>query len=120
VADQIQPNLRHGNWQTTWPEEEGDWLWIRQWGCGCCLIDAGVAWVYPFVGTEQEWATLREKYPRSHPYTPNGRRMVAAWWGNAHRPPPFVDEEPDVTWWQRVDLPPHPDDIEAADPAGAA
>jgi hypothetical protein len=31
-----------------------------------------------------------------------------------------VDEEPDVTWWQRVDLPPHPDDIEAADPAGAA
>lgn len=33
-----------GSFQAELPAEEGDWLWVCQWGCGC-VRRAGIAWI---------------------------------------------------------------------------
>lgn len=33
-------------WQQSLPDQEGEWLWVTQWSCGCVLA-SGIAWVTP-------------------------------------------------------------------------
>lgn len=30
-------------WQKEPPDSEGDWLWVKMWGCGCCVCRSGIA-----------------------------------------------------------------------------
>lgn len=32
-------------WQREVPTEEGDWLWLCIWCCGCCVRSSGVGFV---------------------------------------------------------------------------
>lgn len=47
------------NWQREVPTEEGDWLWLCIWSCGCCVRSSGVAFVdeegvFHFNGNSEE------------------------------------------------------------------
>ena len=37
-------NTVETDWQTEIPDSPGEWLWIRQWSCGCVQC-SGIAWV---------------------------------------------------------------------------
>ena len=91
------------------PSEEGDWLWIRQWGCGCCLIATGIAFVQQWDGTADEWAELADERPTLFRYTTeDGRMWNISWEADV---PEFEEGKPVVHWWQKVVLPPYLDDL---------
>jgi hypothetical protein len=111
------PHLKHGAWQTALPSEEGDWIWIRQWSCGCCLIATGIAEVSRWDGTEQEWAELTKKDDASFLYATESGKLLLLGWGREADVPEFYDGKPVIDWWQKVTLPPYPYSLQQlADP----
>ena len=102
------PDLKHGDWQTSFPFEDGDWLWIRQWSCGCCLINSGIAVAEEWKGTDDEWNELPNIHPSLYRYlTQDNRKFTIAWGGSVKGDPPeFFDGKPLVDWWQRIKMPP--------------
>lgn len=89
-------------WQRELPQEEGDYLWVAQWSCGCAR-KAGLAYVYPVSDEDLQLNGAGDRFIYE---TPAGR-MAAAW---GHNPPDFCEGKPDVDWWKRIDLPPAPEE----------
>ena len=91
-------------WQRELPQEEGDWLWINQWSCGCCLMANGIAYIQEWPEddptiTSDDW-TYRTK---------DGRLMLVGWGGQK---PFMLESGPEITYWRRVVLPPYPADMD--------
>jgi len=80
------------NWQKDPPDEEGDWLWIEQFSCSCCLIKYGIA----AARYEEGWGQIE--------YEVNGRTMSVSWEGH----PPTTRENDGslaIHWWAKIELP---------------
>jgi hypothetical protein len=104
-----------GSWQTSLPQEKGDWLWLAVWsGCGC-VRKSGVAWVQE---VEEPFDPKNAYWQMFWVYVlPSGKRMAISWEGQK---PDFYEEQPDIDWWQKIDLPPPLDDFVSGPSNGAA
>lgn len=82
-------------WQTNLPQEEGDYLWIEQWDCGC-VLRSGVAWAFESC-EEDDRPAYRYKNDK-------GEWMGLSWEGQGQ---PYHDESgvPQADFWAKVDLP---------------
>jgi hypothetical protein len=104
--------MTRDRWQTDLPHEPGDWLWIYQWGCGCCLISHGIVWV-----TLKSRSPAEDDSDRHFDYTEAGTELRMHYEGN-EKAPDFFDGKPAVSWWQKLTLPPSPEDVLPAPPDG--
>lgn len=94
-----------GLWQTELPQTEGDYVWLRQWGCGC-VVCSGIAYVSECEDgppdEDSAWAgafTYRTK---------EDKLMAVSWEGQ--EPSKGTDGKFVIHYWMPVELPPPLDD----------
>lgn len=83
-----------GFWFSTNPTEEGDYLWVELWDCGC-VHRSGIAHVYHDDSPDEDVYWLDRE-----------RGLAVSWEG---QPPFWFDGKPCVDWWKKIELPPAPE-----------
>ncbi|RJQ25048.1 hypothetical protein C4577_06595 [Candidatus Parcubacteria bacterium] len=97
--------MTENDWQKELPNEEGDWLWVSMWSCGCCVSKSGIAWIHQ----------VDPEYEKEHPengvtpiiYKGKNDKWLGISWENQE--PYFENDDktkPIVTAWTKVKLPP--------------
>lgn len=79
----------------------GDYLWLREWGCGC-VIRAGVCWVTK-VSEGSDWQ--RDCFQFT---SVTGDRFAVSWEGQI---PDMDGDKPIIHWLRRIALPPGYDSL---------
>lgn len=80
-------------WTPSYLIEEGDYLWIEQWSCGC-LIKYGIAWVFP---------TTEDDERPDYKYSVDGQTMGLCW--DNIEPHTDRDGRLLIDYWKKIELP---------------
>jgi hypothetical protein len=82
-------------WQTNLPQEEGDYLWVEQWSCGC-IFKSGIVWAVPDPDPDEDSDDFQ--------YTADdGTPMTMTWQGRSQ--PTFHDGRPVIHHFLKLDIP---------------
>lgn len=101
--------MSNQKWQTELPQEEGDYLWLNRFSCGCIGIH-GIAWVEVY---DESWFTkiptegLEEDGWFSYKL-PNNKWAILS---GEHLEKLVIDKLPEPDLWLKLDMPPSEDQL---------
>ena len=78
------------HWSKNLPDSPGNWLWLMQWECQCCIHHAGISWV-----TDEEHSN-----PNMMIRLSNG--LLFSW---ENQKPYDYSQLEDITAWCKIEIP---------------